>query len=191
MFTITLPQEKAAELLHLLEILITNCRSSFKELKSVIDRLNHIGFIIPNARHFLSWICNVLPLLCKYNQPFSLQVIVDLQLWKGFICYAAEGISINNVVYQATDIVVWSDASLHGIGGYSSNWDVWCWKLPAKLIGLFTFNALEFLAAAIPLDRALSCSPKNSCYVGITNSSSIAGWLYKSSFGKGTHPEHL
>eukprot|EP00957_Ditylum_brightwellii_P144653 11019870-Ditylum_brightwellii.AAC.1 len=95
-FTIALLQEKAANWLNLLDTLITNRRSSFKELESVIE---------------------------------------DLNLWKGFIRHAAEGISMNNVVYQAADIAVWSNASFHGIGSYSLNGDTWRWQLPAKLIG--------------------------------------------------------
>eukprot|EP00957_Ditylum_brightwellii_P181588 13831854-Ditylum_brightwellii.AAC.1 len=95
------------------------------------------------------------------------------------------------MVFCATDIPVWSDASLRGIGGYSSNGNAWCWQLPAELVGVFTLNCLKFIVADISLNWALSCPPKDSYYVGITDSSSVVGWLYKSSFHENTHPEHL
>eukprot|EP00957_Ditylum_brightwellii_P183429 13972601-Ditylum_brightwellii.AAC.1 len=190
-FTIALLQDKATKWLILLDGMINTKHASFKDLESLISRLNHVGYIIPNARHFLSRIRRVLTLLWQYHHPFSSQVIADLTLWKGFIRQAAEGILLNNVVYRAANIAVWSDTSLHGIGSYSSNGNAWCWQLPAKLVGIFTLNCLEFIAAAISLDRALSCAPQDSCYVGITDSPSVAGWLYKLSFHKDTHPEHL
>eukprot|EP00957_Ditylum_brightwellii_P150073 11429227-Ditylum_brightwellii.AAC.1 len=66
----------------------------------------------------------------------------DLTLWKGFICQATEGILLNNTVYCAANITIWSDASLHTIRGYSSNSNAWHWQLPAKLVGIFTLNCL-------------------------------------------------
>eukprot|EP00957_Ditylum_brightwellii_P207091 15351421-Ditylum_brightwellii.AAC.1 len=154
-------------------------------------RLNHAGFIIPNVRHFLSRIYKAPTLLCQYNHLLSPQVIIGLTLWKGFIHYATDGISINNVVFQAANVAVWSNTSLHEIGGYSSNGDAWHWQLPVELIDIFILNTLEFLTCAISLGQALSQSPQGSWYVRITDSVSIAGWLYKSSFDDETHPEHL
>eukprot|EP00957_Ditylum_brightwellii_P068076 5167734-Ditylum_brightwellii.AAC.1 len=132
-FTIALPHDKVTKWLKILDVIIQNKHALYKDMESMISPLNHVGYIIPNARHFLGKIHTSLTLLWKYHCPFSTQVIADLTLWKGFICHITEGISLNNVVFCAANIAVRSDTSLHNIGIYSSNGNAWHWHLLNKL----------------------------------------------------------
>eukprot|EP00957_Ditylum_brightwellii_P108337 8264918-Ditylum_brightwellii.AAC.1 len=86
-------------------------------MDSLIGRLNHVGHIILDSRHFLSRLRHYITQLRHTPTPLDNEAAKDLLLWKDFLLDATTGISINNIVYRQTDVIFWSDASEHGLGG--------------------------------------------------------------------------
>jgi hypothetical protein len=71
------------------------------ELEQLIGRLNHVCYIIPFARHFMSRLRrNLLPPWRKHTKSFSAQQQADLVLWLAFLNCAHQGISINLMTYR-------------------------------------------------------------------------------------------
>jgi hypothetical protein len=78
--------------------LIKASRASWKELESMIGRLNHASFLIPLSRHFLNELCKkceMTPANKAARQIVRLneQEVADLKLWLKFLDSAREGIS--------------------------------------------------------------------------------------------------
>ena len=51
--------------------------------------------------------------------------IDDMKLWTTLLDKAASGVSINNVAYRKPDVEAKTDASEHGIGGFTSQGMYW------------------------------------------------------------------
>eukprot|EP00957_Ditylum_brightwellii_P121727 9283207-Ditylum_brightwellii.AAC.1 len=66
----------------------------------------------------------------------------------------------------------------------------WRFKLPNWMFGIFTVNFLEFLANVIMHLITVPSMPPMSCYLNLPGSTSIVGWLYKSSFHPDTQYKH-
>ncbi len=86
--------------------LLTSKQASHPILDKLVGRLNHVGYIIPTARHFLSRIRQL-----KTKAKFQRQVVipalvrVDLKLWLTFLTSANKGISMNLLTWRAaTDV---------------------------------------------------------------------------------------
>jgi len=159
-------------------------------LEPLVGKLNHLGHVIPAARHFLNRIRTALRRARTKPTVLLRQEREDLKLWVLFLQQAGKGISINNVVFRRPDIIVWSDASELGIGGYSNSGIGWRFKLPPHLVGVFTLNLLEFIAAVITIELVLDHAPPGTCILGLADSTCTVGWLYKSSFDVETHSVH-
>ncbi|MGH7974512.1 MAG: hypothetical protein ACREBR_03205, partial [bacterium] len=185
--TIALPKEKFSSWRHDIQMLCTSRHSTFKELDTLVGRLNHVGYIIPQARHFLNRIRSFKD---KYDGKktkihLAQRHIDDLLLWKDFISQARAGMSINLLIYRDPTHVFRSDACPHGIGGYSMfSGKAWRWKIPEGLINRVSLNCLEFAAAVVTIWIAISKDEvaNGSCLYSQTDSTSTAGWMTKSSF---------
>lgn len=159
---------------------------SIKELEELIGRLNHAGFVIPMARHFIGRLRSTLYL--SPRQRFAVLTSEqrnDLVLWIEFLDMALQGISMNNLVFRKPTRIGRSDASTHGIGGFSATSGVaWRWALPESYRDRASLNALEFLASYITIwmDIHHGNAPKESCFLAQADSTSAAGWLRKSNF---------
>jgi hypothetical protein len=98
---------------------------------------------------------------------------------------AKKGISMNTLVFRKPTMVLRSDASEFGIGGYNlTTGKAWRYKLPVSLRLQTTLNSLEFIACVITiwiesLDNSIE---EESCILSQTDSSSANGWLRKSNF---------
>jgi hypothetical protein len=93
---------------------------SYEHLDTLIGRLNHCGFLIPQARHFMGRIRTAKHAASKRRYArLSTGVQLDLGLWLSFLASAGAGIDMNNLTFRHPTHVSRVDASEHGIGGYS------------------------------------------------------------------------
>jgi hypothetical protein len=99
-----------------------------KELETLIGRLNHTAYIIPNARHFMSRIRKELeagPRGKRGGRKVGTEALSDLLLWEGFLTHAHNGVSMNLLTTREPDKLCWSDACPYGLGGYSLSGRAW------------------------------------------------------------------
>ena len=163
-------------------------RANAKELETTIGRLNHAAYVVPNSRPFLGRLyrASERARACGSVRLSDSQV-EDLKLWEAFVDAAAEGISINRLVFRWPSRIVRVDACPQGIGGYGLQSGIaWRLLLPPDWIGRGSLNCLEFLAALVGVwvehqfggpwaeDEVLLCQG---------DSSSASGWIARSSFG--------
>jgi hypothetical protein len=95
-------------------------RATYGELESTIGRLNHVGFIIPLACHFLGRLCLRIRRRRHKNQQISLnhQELKDLSLWTFYLASAHQGILLNRITTCRPSKICWSDLCPFGIGGF-------------------------------------------------------------------------
>jgi hypothetical protein len=125
---ISLPPNKHHAWTSKIQCLLAQGFTTKTDLETLLGRLNHIGYILPLARHFLNrlrslkdspWHCHT-----KTIPPAQQE---DLKLWIKFLSSAASGISLILLCYHKPDVTCWSDACLAGMGGYDSNGQAWHW----------------------------------------------------------------
>ena len=169
-------------------ILDTN-HSCQRDLAKLVGRLNHTCFIIPHARHFVSRIRHFTDTLATTRRrvPIPSPILADLRIWLKFLQYAANGISMNNIVFREPTHEFGADACEFGLGGFCVGTKKgWQWHLPEDLIGIVSINALEFLANVVNIWMArlglLADLPPLSCVLSSTDNTLAAAWLHKSSF---------
>jgi hypothetical protein len=159
---------------------------SYEHLDTLIGHLNHCGFLIPQARHFMGRIR-----AAKYSASkrwhiwLSLDVQLDLKLWVVFLASALAGIGMNTLTFRHPMHVSHADACEHGIGGYSLiTRQAWRFKLPVDLRLRASLNSLEHLASYIQLafEVTMTGLPPSSVILTGTDSTTAAGWLHHSSF---------
>ena len=173
--------------------IISSSKTNHKSMETLEGRLNHCGYIIPLARHFLHSIRN-LTYRCR-NQS-SVQInpkeLKYLNLWLKFLHQAHTGISINNIVFRRPTHIRWDDSCPIGIGGVSLTGRAYRYNLPRHLQGRVSNNALEFLASLVGcwVDILEGQVPPESCYLANTDSSCCLGWIYKSNFQTIDHSFH-
>jgi hypothetical protein len=148
---IGLIMEKFAAWLASIHFMVIVEAFSYDELETLVGRLNHVCFIIPLARHFMSR----LPWLLEEGGRLGrgiwlrLQVLADLGRWLSFLRIAFKGISLNLISFHTTTHVFCSDAAKHSIGGVCGlSGKAWSLKLPpdcrfecckGKSLNLFEF----------------------------------------------------
>jgi len=82
---------------------------------------------------------------------------------------------------------------MHGIGRASLTISHgWHWEIPPELCLRVTLNVLEYLASYITIWMEIHIwgTEKGSCFLSQVDSTSAAGWIYKSSFSD-LNPLHL
>ncbi len=92
---------------------------------------------------------------------------------------------MNNLSFRKPNHIYRSDASLHGIGGYSIlSGKAWRFHLPVNCRLRTTLNSLEFIAClvAIWIDHLHGDICSESCILSQADSTSAASWLKKSNF---------
>jgi hypothetical protein len=74
---------------------------NFKNLKIMLERLNHVANILTSMHHFLGRLYKSLHRAKKTNwTKMQLTEKSDLHTVRSFLDYAKEGVSINNIVFQ-------------------------------------------------------------------------------------------
>ena len=130
--------------------ILVYCSTNYKELDTKIGCLNHVGYVIPTAHHFLSQIRRL-----KYTAKFKRHctiprlVLSDLHLWMDFLSQEHKGISMNLIIYHTLTHVYRSDACEHGLGCYSVTENSWQWIIPTHLLSSAHINLLNFLASIV------------------------------------------
>ena len=149
LFRVILPDDKFANWTKDINDLISSKIAKHSDVETIEGRLNHVGYIIPTARHFLHPIRS-LTRRCA-NKACKITTIESnyLKLWTKFLKDANEGISINNLVYRKPTHLRWDDSCPIGIGGVSITGTAYRYNLPRHLQGRVSNNALEFLASVV------------------------------------------
>ena len=183
--TISLPDHKHTAWSRDLETLVHTKTTSAPTLESLIGRLNHVGFLIPSARRFLSRIRH-LHRRTKFKRQINILklVIDDFILWREFLSQANEGISMNLLTFRKPTHIFRADACEHGLGGFSEEGHAWRWEIPQHLRGRAHINLLEFIASVVCiwLDSTLDLIPEESCLLSMGDSTTATGWMRKSNF---------
>jgi hypothetical protein len=192
---ISLPDDKFRNWSSDIRLLLSEPTVTHKQLEITIGRLNHAGFIIPLARHFLSRLRTAL-LAAAHRHVTHLRHKhkADLRLWLCFLEWAHRGINLNLLSHRLPTRILRSDACIHGIGGYSLTSGLgWRWAVPPHLRLRATLNTLEFLASYVAIFMELKHSNITPFEVILaqTDSTSAAGWLRKSNFDDDAQPLQL
>jgi hypothetical protein len=192
---ISLPEDKFIGWCRDIEQLLAAPKVTAKQLEVTVGRLNHVGFIIPMARHFLSRLRQAL-YSAQHRRKTSLRPAqrADLRLWLRFLKQANDGINLNLLTYRAPTRILRTDACLHGIGGYNlQSGKAWRWELPPDLRDRATLNTLEFMSSYVGLymEYHLEQVAPLAVVLSQTDSTSAAGWLRKSNFDDDKQPIQL
>jgi hypothetical protein len=188
--TIILPSDKFEAWSSDIRKLVAERKGTYGELESTLGRLNHVAFIIPLSRHFLTKLRFRLNRRRHKKQQISLQTeeVADLDLWQRFLSKANNGISMNQVTIRRPSKLAWSDSCPFGIGGFLLSGRAWRVRIPesSPIYGVdIQNNVLEFLGMVITVWLAIfDCAERGShqdCILAIGDNTSAIGWLYKSS----------
>ena len=151
-FTISLPEDKWINWRNEITMCLTRPHVTPEVLASLVGRLNHVCFVIPDARHFRNHLRKMKQVAESVERSIriSLGARKDLQLWLQFLEYAAKGISINLVVFRKPTLQSLSDASPWGIGGLSLTTLVgWRHKFTELKQRSFTMNCKEHIGVVV------------------------------------------
>jgi hypothetical protein len=179
-------------------ILITES-CGYDDLETLVGRLNHVCFVIPVARHFMSrlrWLLNT----SRQGRRIRLrpQVRAEIRLWLSFLCLAHWGISLNLISFRTPTHLFRSDASEHGIGGFCAiSGGAWSLEIPADCqVGCregISLDLVEFLGGIISVWVEILAGqvPPGPCLLAQGDSTSATEWLKKSNFQGTNHPLQL
>ena len=188
LFLIALPQHKVTGWKQELRRLRKAGHASEQELDSLIGRLNHIGYILPAARHFLGRLrqAKFLASTCKDRRvDLSTEQLLDMDLWDDIIESTGKGVSINLLTIRDPTKLYRVDASTHGMGGYNLVTGLaWHFEIPIDLWDRATLNMLEFMAGYISMsvEYYLGRLLPDDIFLVQGDSTSAAGWMRKSNF---------
>jgi hypothetical protein len=182
----SLPKHKHIAWSRQIQAAIKARATSFKELDTIIGRLNHAACIIPMARHFLSRIRACLRSKNKWCRsiPLTEDAILDLALWLKLLSAAEAGLSMNLLSFRAPNIIYRTDACEFGMGGFSSRGRAWRFQLPPHLRSRAHIGLLEFIAqiVSVKIDVCERHMAPEDCVLMLGDSSNGMGWVRKSNF---------
>ena len=191
-FRIHLEQKKYEAWLTEIDEVLDKGTVTGKQMECLIGKLNHVGFIIPSGRYFLPRLRYRQKMTEKYGRTSLHQWdINDLILWQIFLKHTTEiGTRIDHFSFSLSSSFCISDASKHGMGGFTSEGVAWRWELPHDLREKASINLLEFIAATVTIEFSLQFldienSARGIKILSLTDSSSALGWLYHSTFKPG------
>ena len=185
-----LPFDKYTAWLADIHILLNTATTTLTELESTIGRLNHVAYVIPLSRHFLSRLRYRLHSTGSPKQSFRLNrdELDDLALWLHFLQRARDGMSLNNLTLRKPTQIAISDSCPYGLGGFVSFGRAWRLKIPpsSRLYGDDTANNfLELLAMVVTIWLSIhECDKRKLRHehiLGLGDNTSAIGWLYKMS----------
>jgi hypothetical protein len=185
--TLSLPHDKLRDWSHDISKMISGKKSHFKSLESILGKLNHVACSFPPMRHYMGRLYQALQRssLSKGWTSFSAHDLRDLDMMLLFLNKAANGISLNYLVFRKPDFIYHSDASEFGIGGYNILSGVaWRIELPIDCRLCSSINSLEFIGCVINIwiDHFHQLLHKEACILSQTDSTTALGWLKKSDF---------
>jgi hypothetical protein len=163
--------------------------ATFGDLESLLGRLNHAGYVIPMARHFLNRLRLRIERRLHKRQRLTLnsEELADLRLWLHFLASAHRGISFNQMTIRQPTRLGFSDSCPFGLGGFSHTGRAWRLLIPpdCAFYGESEINnLLEFLAMVITIwIILLECAADGSseaCILALGDNTSGIGWLFRS-----------
>ena len=194
--TIQLPEDKHNHW-RLQIISFLSRRSIGKDaLSTLVGRLNHVCYIIPDARHFMNHLRAMEKIAEATKRPVALShdAKEDLNLWLEFLASAAAGISLNRIVFRKPTQQSLSDASPWGMGGHSPSTKIaWRYEFTEEEQRALTMNCKEYLGVVV--DSVIQARHDKSgspfpCYLHRSDSTSAVGWMYKSNHDPVGAPIH-
>jgi len=192
--SIALPTEKWIAWSAEIKALRKKKKASYQELASIIGKLNHVCFIIPDARHFMNNLRRAettarIRKISKLNR----RTLDDLALWLDFLQSAHQGISINRVIFRKPTITTFSDSSEFGIGGFCPQTGIaWRYHFTPDEQRAFTLNTKEYIGSAVDMEIQATHAPQTThpCILNRSDSTSTVGWLRKSNHDPEDAPVH-
>ena len=194
--TVALPDDKWKAYSTQIQECLEAKRISCENLKSLVGRLDHVCFVIPDARHFMSRLRSLQKTSSSANKFAKLDAATrqDLRLWLDFLSAARDGISLNRIVFRKPTLQSYSDASEFGIGGYSPSTGVaWRYEFSEAQQLAFTLNCKEYIGLVVDSVIQSKHDPSPNpfpCYLHWSDSMSTVGWMRKSNFNFGEMPVH-
>jgi hypothetical protein len=189
---LSLSKEKFDEWSRDISHMISNKSTTGRTITTTVGRLNHVGYIIPTARHFLGRIRKfaetAFPNL-EMKKRIPREVLEDLRLWIDFLEQGRRGISLNILTVRAPTSLYRADAAEHGIGGLNIiTGRAWRFEIPEDLRHRATLNTLEYLGSIIGpwIDQLEGNLPEHSCIWSQTDSTTADGWMNKTNFSDAT-----
>jgi len=194
-FTIALPIDKWVAWSNSIREMKAKKTVIYEDLSTLIGKLNHVCYIIPDARHFMNNLRKMESIARRRPKvKLTRGTIDDLNLWLEFLISAKDGISINRVIFRKPNIITFSDSSEAGIGGFCPQTGVmWRYRFTETEAKAFTLNTKEYIASAIDMEVQADMNPNKTPYPCILNrsdSSSTVGWLRKSNHDPEEAPIH-
>ena len=182
---ISLPFEKYRAWTNGIDSILKRSSTTFDELETLIGRLGHVSVVIPQMKHFMSRIRQLM-FRSKNRRKINIptEVTDDLIFHKKMLQMANDGINMNLITYRDVDRAYRSDACPAGLGGYSDQGRAWRFFIPLELQFRATLNMLEHLGSIIGpwIDIIEKMIKPYSCTLSLTDSTTSAGWLRKSNF---------
>ena len=100
-FTIAIPIEKYVAWSTSVTQTLGAKSVTYQTLSSLIGKLNHVCYIIPDARHFMNNLRQMESIARRKGKvKLSRRTLDDLILWLDFLKSAKAGISINRVIFK-------------------------------------------------------------------------------------------
>ena len=196
---IRIPMSKAKRYLNDIDTLLQKSEQksliSAKELEKLIGKLVHVSQIAKEGLMFLNRLRYRMKFFEKNkNKPYIChlqdQDIKDLLLWKNIIMSCATGRDINMVVNTVPMFIFISDAAeSNGLGGWLSFGPAWRFELPDSLLGIFSSNILECVAAYWSLRLLLSLVGTARIKGRVDNTATIS-WINRNRFDPVESPAH-
>jgi hypothetical protein len=184
---IRLPDDKYDAWLQDLQEIRAKGVITYAKVDSLTGKLNHVAFLIPLARHFLTRFRALIDRSRPQEQQVTVsrQLALDAELWERFLLKAHQGISMNRVtIRQPTKLAV-SDSCPFGIGGFLLDGRAWRVRIPksSPIYGQSTVNNfLEFLGMVVNV--WLMCSTfteESEALLAVGDNTSAIGWMFRSS----------
>jgi len=150
--TISLPDHNIIAWTSAIQKMITSKCTTSKDIDTNIERMGHMGFVIPWVYHFLSQLRS---LHCRSKNRQFITVnntCMNLELMTEILAKAKLGIDMNILAFREPDRTCYSYSCLAGLGGYSNQGHAWHYFFPSHLQFGATNNLLEYLANYHSLD---------------------------------------
>ena len=194
-FISALPIEKWKAWSNSISESINKRKVTYKELSTLIGKLNHVCFVIPDARHFMRNLRKVEAIARRKGcVKLPRRSLDDLTLWLEILDSEKTGILINRTIFWKKNLITYYDASKVGFGGYSPHTGIaWRYEFTPEEQQAFTINCKEYIGSKIDLmiqaDYDNIGSPC-SCYLNCSDITITVGWLRKSNYDPDKSPIH-
>jgi hypothetical protein len=193
--TVALPQDKYLGWSKSIRRILEVGKVCYGELDELIGRLQHLCRVMRPGTHFMG---RLRSLLASFNgrkyasRHLDREHVNDLKLFLKFMKVAAAGVSLNILVLRVPSHLYRCDASLHGIGGYSSRGRAWRFVIPTEFRLRASINLLEFFGSIIGpwLDFIEGQLPPEASIFSQGDNTTAAAWLHKTNFDS-KKPVHL